>query len=336
MMNRIKLLFYFFKYLITKKNNHNSYGHLRKSYMVYHLWRYFNFMFRINSFFFKKYKINYSKGILGEINKNQCQTFVKEIDQNGFYVFEQTLDHIKINELISFASETPINYNILMEDESVVSSSDLKKYSEFKNTSNIFQFNDSKVMFNSELLKNIFFDMNFLHLANEYLKSKPIIDAFTMWWSNPVSQLPAKFQFNFKNSAAQMFHYDFDRMKILKFFIYLTDVDDNNGPHVFVKGSHKKPAFFLTQDGRYDDNLIYSKFGENVINLKGKKGTIIAVDTRGLHKGLELLEGERLILQIEFTNSLFGKPNLNEFEKIEDVFPLLMKKYRYTYSLYFE
>ena len=41
------------------------------------------------------------------------------------------------------------------------------------------------------------------------------------------------------SEAAQMFHFDLDRIKWLKFFIYLTDVKINSGPHVYVSGTHK-------------------------------------------------------------------------------------------------
>ena len=43
------------------------------------------------------------------------------------------------------------------------------------------------------------------------------------------------------------------------------------------------------------------------MELQGEKGQIIAVDTRGLHKGKILTDGHRLLFQVEFTNSLFGK-----------------------------
>ena len=34
--------------------------------------------------------------------------------------------------------------------------------------------------------------------------------------------------------AAQMFHFDMDRPKWLKFFIYINDVNEKNGPHFFI------------------------------------------------------------------------------------------------------
>ena len=48
-------------------------------------------------------------------------------------------------------------------------------------------------------------------------------------------------------------------------------------------------------------------FNKNdVIEFNAPRGTVIAEDTRGLHKGKHVTEGDRLVLQIQFSNSLFG------------------------------
>ena len=49
----------------------------------------------------------------------------------------------------------------------------------------------------------------------------------------------------------------------------------------------------------YENDLSHNPFG--------KKGTILAVDTRGFHKGKDLTDSNRLLLQIEFSNSMFGQ-----------------------------
>lgn len=47
--------------------------------------------------------------------------------------------------------------------------------------------------------------------------------------------------------------------------------------------------------------------GYNYNKIIGVKGTIAAVDTSGLHKGKLPVSKDRLIVQIEFTNSFFGQ-----------------------------
>jgi hypothetical protein len=126
----------------------------------------------------------------------------------------------------------------------------------------------------------------------------------TMWWSLAVPSNQQE-----QSAAAQLFHFDLDRLSFLKFFVYLTDVTPLNGPHCYVAGSHRgfKNAK-LQRDGRFSDAEIKAHYPSEEVQIVGQKGTIFVADTKGFHKGLPLESGERLIFQIEFSNSLFGAP----------------------------
>ena len=105
---------------------------------------------------------------------------------------------------------------------------------------------------------------------------------------------------------ALLYHFDKDRIKFIKIFIYLTDVDDSNGPHMLIPGSH---AIKMEKDGRYTQEeieLIKKKYNLSEKTITGKKGQVFAVDTHCLHRGSEVLSGERMVLQLEYTNSILG------------------------------
>ena len=92
----------------------------------------------------------------------------------------------------------------------------------------------------------------------------------------------------------------------------------------------------MWKDGRIQDAEIYESFPkQDVLEIAGSKGTIIAVDTRGLHKGKVLERGERLLLQFEFTNSLFGVPyekiDLSKTQLLPEVKDF-MKKFSYSFQ----
>jgi hypothetical protein len=147
-------------------------------------------------------------------------------------------------------------------------------------------------------------DPALLAIAAHYLGTTPIADVVTMWWHTAYSTGPDE-------DAGQFFHFDMDRIKWLKFFIYLTDVGPENGPHCFIKGSHKTkgiPAALLRRGYvRLSDEDVFSHYPKDQMTMfTAPRGTIIAEDTRGLHKGLEVLEGDRLVLQLQFSASLFG------------------------------
>ena len=77
------------------------------------------------------------------------------------------------------------------------------------------------------------------------------------------------------SEAAQLFHFDMDRIRFLKVFIYLTDVGTENGPHVYVRGSHrsKPPAFF--RDRRFSDAEVKRAFPPTSVNSPALQGRFL-------------------------------------------------------------
>lgn len=242
------------------------------------------------------YPLGPVQGVLGSMGQSELESIVKSINENGFYVFDSKLPADQVNALVQFAEKAEaelIPPGPGGEQGSV--------YDRNKLLSPRYQFAEKDVMANS-LVQRLTADPTLFAVAQAYLRSKPIQDLTAMWWSTAYSREAS-------SEAAQLFHFDMDRFKFIKFFFYLTDVDSHNGPHCYVRGSHKTIPTSIWRDGRIKDNEILENFPkEDILEIGGPKGTIIAVDTRGLHKGKVLERGERLILQLEYTNSLFGAP----------------------------
>ncbi len=53
---------------------------------------------------------------------------------------------------------------------------------------------------------------------------------------------------------------------------------------------------------------VTTAFGADIKEILGLRGTVFLADTRGLHKGLEVRKGNRLVFQTEYSSSLFGSP----------------------------
>ena len=137
-------------------------------------------------------------------------------------------------------------------------------------------------------------------IAQKYLDQPVIMDEVACWWTTTKKAEDADLN-------AQMFHQDRDRLSFLKFFIYLTDVQPDTGPHVYLRGSHARIPFGLRFDGRVtDDSVKKAGLWEEVRELTGPAGTLMAVDTIGLHKGKTPIASDRLALESEFSTSLFG------------------------------
>ena len=150
--------------------------------------------------------------------------------------------------------------------------------------------------------------------VSEYFGALPSIDYIGAWWSLPSD----------KPSLTQSFHRDIDTLHSMKFFIYLTEVNQSSGPHVYIKGSSKSNFNFL-KDKMYDDDEIIKFYNSNEAkSLVGPKGYCFLADTFGLHKGLPPTLSPRLILQVIYSlkQTPFGpkKPFLEFDESLfEDI-----------------
>lgn len=146
-----------------------------------------------------------------------------------------------------------------------------------------------------------------LQLAKSYLNSNIISVSASYFIS-----FPAKISENEKIKNAQYFHWDNDFTKFFKLYIYLSDVDHDSGPHVFVPGTHKKKLFKHQLHRSYSDENIKNSYNK-IKNFYGKSGSYFFVDSYGLHKGEIPKISYRIMI-----NAHYGKGNLlySKFDKI--------------------
>ena len=82
--------------------------------------------------------------------------------------------------------------------------------------------------------------------------------------------------------------------------VYLTDVGLDDGPHVYVRGTHKTRAPMRLKI--QSDGEISREYGDDrLITAVGKRGFGFAVDTAGVHKGSPPVAKPRLMLQIQYS-----------------------------------
>ncbi|MCK0108288.1 hypothetical protein MWU58_03215 [Flavobacteriaceae bacterium S0825] len=144
-------------------------------------------------------------------------------------------------------------------------------------------------------------DPKILTLAQEFLGATPTISNVNCWWSTST---------NDEAEQAQFFHRDVDDYRFCKVFIYLSDVEMENGPHVFVEDSPASNT--LTAIRRYQDHEIESAFGKyNIKYFTAPKGSMFMVNTYGFHKGLLPKKGKRLLLQIQYSLQPIGIEKYN-------------------------
>ncbi len=148
---------------------------------------------------------------------------------------------------------------------------------------------------------NPFFDFylsdSIIAICSEYLGYIPQLNYLSIEKTIPINEgLPP--------THSQNWHRDPEEKRTLKVFIYVNDVDDNNGPFIYIKGSQatgkSKYSRVFPQTlpyGSYPsdveiDSLVNQK---DMITAVGKKGTVIFCDTSGLHRGGLATKGERIM-----------------------------------------
>jgi hypothetical protein len=130
-----------------------------------------------------------------------------------------------------------------------------------------------------------------LRLAGDYVGCKPTISAIGLRWSFPDTG---------EGAGLQAFHRDCDDWRFIKVFVYLTDVDLDAGPHVYVQGTHLEHCSVRLQ--AYSDTQIMQVYGaDKITSITGPAGFGFAVNTHGIHKGMLPSHRPRLLLQIQYS-----------------------------------
>ncbi|MEQ8442041.1 MAG: phytanoyl-CoA dioxygenase family protein [Alphaproteobacteria bacterium] len=159
-------------------------------------------------------------------------------------------------------------------------------------------------------LLDIATDLSVLKLVRAYLGAPPVLIDISAWRSF-AGEGGAK-----DARDAQLLHYDLDDYRFVKFFVYLTDVDECSGPHVFFPRTHRletiansmpdggpeREAFQQWYFGtlRKSDEEARDRLGIEPVSLTGSPGTCLLVDTSGLHRGEPPSTRDRIVLQFVY------------------------------------
>jgi hypothetical protein len=254
--------------------------------------------------------------------KNNIE-IIRVLNNNSYFVDSKKISELEINKLKNLTKKLYF--------KSQSKDSKLEHYTglEVPRMSTYKYYEEDLISENCVL--DIITNPYYINIAKNYLKTEPVLAAVNMWWSTNYLKKAS-------SEDAQQYHFDLERLKWLKFFIYLTDVNEENGPHVYVAGTHKafsKPYKFLKKGyARIPDEEVEAYYGiEKIKTITGKIGTVIIGDTSCFHKGTLPSGKPRLIFEFEIANSLFGaKTELidNKFNNTEK-----LKKYFSKNKTYF-
>ena len=129
------------------------------------------------------------------------------------------------------------------------------------------------------------------------------------WWSFPRRGSDSE-----EIQTGRRFHFDLYAWRSLSSFFYLTDVDENAGPHVCVLGTHRRKAMrhqFSSSRWR-EDAEIEKVYGRgNLRTFLGTAGTGFLEDPTCFHKAVAPARAPRLILQLLWGSENFVAPGFS-------------------------
>jgi Phytanoyl-CoA dioxygenase (PhyH) len=282
-------------HLVTKRTPIAAAGSLRRLFVATD-GRFNDAGARITSIVHPPVAVDDVQGVLGDLDADAVAAVARDIERNGYHVFDVRLGPATCERIIDFARRTPAKLVPAPKGGPAEST-----YEAAAPLAPRYAFDEHR-SFELPELQELATDKSFMAIAQAYLKCRPINDLVAFWWSPAFGDAPS-------SEAAQLFHFDMDRPKFIKFFVYLTDVDAQHGPHVYVRSSHVRKPKALRRDGRIPDADVVAEYGaDSIVEITGPAGTILAADTRGFHKGKAPQIGDRLLFQVEYANSLFGVP----------------------------
>jgi len=231
--------------------------------------------------------------------KEAAEVLKKDALYPGIYI-----PNILFKEIVDFAYSNPCYGNLDPKLGFLYSEKET-----FETKSNPFftaqYFNTKQLCPTIQKLAN---DPKLLEIAARYLGAEPVFTGSRLWWNFVVDDdIPYD-----SNKTITFFHYDLDDYASLRFFFYLTDVGNEGGGHVMVRGSHIRKNFLhrILPVKRRSDKDILDYYGqENVTMVSGPAGFGFAEDLFCYHKATRPTQKDRLVLQIQFAVYDYGLHN---------------------------
>ena len=156
-------------------------------------------------------------------------------------------------------------------------------------------------LLSSDIIINLPYIYGLDNIARRVLGSSAFLQSVDCWYN-----FPNRFgDFHpVKKDSAQSFHFDMPGVDWLHFFIYLTTVTPENGPHAFIPctSSPLSKSETLLRRGyqRVMPKEAYKYEHTVERQLCGPEGLVIQARTASWHRGVAVIKGHRKILQYVF------------------------------------
>ena len=146
-----------------------------------------------------------------------------------------------------------------------------------------------------EALWEIACDPNVLEVARLYLGGEPILYHSVIWRNNGVNNPDQVRDFHLYR-----FHHEVADVKSLALYLYLSDVDEQNGPHMVISGTHHRKSLWHTVRAYLDEQAAQDRYVDKIRMITGGRGTAFFEEQTIYHKQL-IPQKPRMMLRITYT-----------------------------------
>jgi hypothetical protein len=142
-------------------------------------------------------------------------------------------------------------------------------------------------------------DLKLLEIVSDYLGLWPALHSIGAWLNYPTDAPPA---------SSQLWHRDPEDLKLIKVFIYVSDVNEQSGPFTYIPKTHPfgakiELASKLDRHKRLPDHLVKRVFPASRWRVcTGPPNTMILADTVGYHRGGKPTKGHRILMTMTYTS----------------------------------
>jgi len=266
----------------------------------------------------------YSENLLPTIKFNFNKIKKRKSNYSNFYEIRRIIDCVSKN---GYAVSSFDQLNIKDHDKQI----EPLRIFKLENESKFYE----KVIANNEKNNKISYQIDILDYANEDILNSvmkiikhPIFEKISQEYFKMVTEFwEYSSMLTFPSfddpKMSQLWHKDPEDLMILKYFIFLDNIELDNGPLMYAPGTHhfgkikRKPKSFKEHKASrvIDNEMIKVLPKEKWISAIGKKGTIFFADTRGYHKGGYLKKGTRWIMQGQYISpSAFLKQKIVNYK----------------------
>ena len=135
-----------------------------------------------------------------------------------------------------------------------------------------------------------------LSIIGEYLGTAPSFHSASLWWGKAGEA----------SAGSPFFHLDSLDSSCIRLYVYLSDVDEGNGPFCVIPKNES--LRFIRKTGyignALSDKTVFKYLSlSSVKKLTGNAGSVFAVDaSRSLHYGSRCIEGDRVVLIFSYSS----------------------------------